>query len=123
MFRREISAKTFAIEATDHAETRRLGEIEWIADGHDRGGNLELPGISDWQSRSGEIDFEQRNAATQISHQLACRIFFPFELDFDVIRFAANSVGGVKRAHWIDEETGPGKFAVLVGRFNFDDCF
>ena len=48
-------------------------------------------------------------------------IFFSFELNRHVLRFTAHRIGGVKRAGRIDKEPSAGKFAVLIGRLDFDD--
>src|SRR5258708_3549310 len=123
MFRWKIAAETFAIEARDHAEAWSRREIERIADCHYRRSDFELLGISDRQGRAGQINFQQRDPAAEIGHQLACRILFPFELNVNVLRFAADRVSGVESSHRVNKKTGPGKSTVLIRGFDFYDGF
>src|ERR1700751_6223939 len=105
----KITAQTLAIESGDHAEARCLREIKRITNRDDRRRNFELVGISDRQCRAGQVRFQERDAASEIGHQLASRIFFTLILDVDVFRFASDGIGGVKSPHWVDKKPGTGK--------------
>src|ERR1700736_3900922 len=119
----KISAKTFTIEAGNHAEARRLRQVERITNRNDRSSDFKLIGVADWQRRTGQIHFQHRDPAPEISQQLARRIFFALKLNSDVFGFATDRISGVKRAGRIDKETGAGKFAVLIGCLDLDYRF
>src|SRR5205807_8062359 len=112
----KISAETLAIETGDHAKAWGFRQIERITSRNNRSSDFKLIRVADWQRRTGQIHFQHRDTAPKISHQLARRIFFAFELNLDVLSFAPHRIGGVKRAGRIDKEAGPGKFAMLIGR-------
>ena len=57
MRRRKIPPQIFSIEAGDHAETGRLGQIKRVTDGDNRCRDFELFGFSDRQRRRRDIYF------------------------------------------------------------------
>ena len=123
MFRWKISAETFAIETGDRAKAWGLREIERISNRNDRSSNLELLRAGDRQRRAGQIHFQHGDAAADIGQQLPRGIFSSFELNRHVLGFATDRISSVKRAGWIDKEPSAGKFAVLIGRLDFDYRF
>ena len=118
---REVAAKIFSIEAGDHSETGRPGQIERITNRHHWCGQSELGRFADRKKRRRRVDFEERDAAAKVRHQLRGVICFPSELNGKIIRFAADGIGGVDRAGRINKKPGAGEFAVFVDRVNFDD--
>src|SRR5437879_3252440 len=119
---RKIAAEVFAIKSCDHAEAWRLRQIERVTDGHHWRGDLDLIGFADRQSRCGEIDFQHRDTAADVGQKLAGRIILAVDINAEVARFAANGVGGIKRAGWIDKKSGAAELAVLVDAMDFYHC-
>ena len=51
------------------------------------------------------------------------RIFFPIELDRDVVRIAADGKCGVNRSGCINEKAGAGELAICIGPADFHHGF
>ena len=118
---REITAEIFPIESRDHSETGRFRQIERITDRDHGRGEAEFSGFSDGQERRLGLHLQERDPAAQIGHQLGGVIFFALELHREIIRFAADRIGGVDGAGRINEKAGAGKLAVFIDGVDLDD--
>src|SRR5207244_2286356 len=63
------------------------------------------------------------HTAADVGQKLVGGIFPAAKLDFEIFRFAADRVSGVKGSRWIYKESRAGKFAMLVAGLNFNDSF
>ena len=120
---RKIAAEKFPIKPGDHSETGCFGKIERKANGHNRRGDFNLFGLADGQGGRRDVRLQDRDATAHIGHHQTRGICLAVEFDRQVFSITADGISGVERARGIDEETGAGEIAVLVGPADLYDGF
>src|SRR6187397_2342054 len=119
----EIPAETFPIEPGNPAQVRGLRQIKSITDRYDRRRHFKCVGFSNGESRCGLVHLQDGCPAADIRHELARRIFPTVEFDCEIASVASDSVRGVKRPCWVDEESGAANLAVLIDAMNLHNRF